>query len=76
MRHKSDYSVTVFFPEGKGRPKKWFLVHNLKVFAKFLNKDHSAWKYMNVYDRRRRKFLKRFYCDNDIPNFIPTNSMS
>jgi len=76
MRHKSDYSVTVFFHEGKGRPKKWFFVHNLKRFGNFLNKEHFGWKYMNVYDRRRRKFLKRFYYDNSIPDFLPLHSTS
>lgn len=68
MAHKNDYSVVVFF-EGTP-PKKWNYVHNLRGFAKFLDTQHSTWSYMNVYNRREAKFLKRFVKHSDIPDFL------
>jgi len=68
MGHKNDYSVTVFFSSGKA--KKWKYVHRLDGFANFLNQKHSDWLYMNVYDGWKRKFLKRFYKGNFIPDFL------
>ena len=51
-------------------------VHKLNGFAMFLDKEHSEWKYFNVYDRRTRQYLKRFYKGNLIPDFLSKNSMS
>lgn len=68
MGHKNDYSVIVFFPTGK--PKKWVYVHRLDGFAEFLNKKHSDWLYMNVYDRITKKHKKRFYKGNLVPDFL------
>ncbi|MGA2405278.1 MAG: hypothetical protein ABSF81_00820 [Bacteroidales bacterium] len=68
MGHKNDYSVTVFFLQGK--PKKWTFVHSLDGFANFLNKNHSEWSYMNIYDRRKGQYLKRFYKGNVVPDFL------
>jgi hypothetical protein len=68
MGHNNDYSVTVFFPSGEA--KKWKYVHRLDGFSNHLNNKHSNWLYMNVYDGRKRQFLKRFYKDNIIPDFI------
>lgn len=68
MAHKNDYSVTVFLSTGE--VKKWGYVHKLNGFAEFLNKKHSSWMYMNVYDRREGNYLKRFYKDNFIPEFL------
>ncbi len=68
MEHKNDYSVVVFFDNTT--PKKWEYAHKLNEFAKFLDEKHSAWLYMNVYDRRTRKYLKRFYNGNPIPSFL------
>jgi hypothetical protein len=68
MGHKNDYSIIVFFPIGK--PKKWGFVHRLDGFAEFLNKKHSDWLYMNVYDRRKKQYLKRFYKGNLVPDFL------
>jgi hypothetical protein len=66
--HKNDYSCIVFLENGK--PKKWNYVHNLQGFVSFLDKSHSSWKYLNVYDRRQSKYLKRFYKGNPIPQFL------
>jgi hypothetical protein len=68
MASKNDYSITVFFESD--RPKKWTYVHKLDGFAVFLNKKHSNWLYMNVYDRRKNQYLKRFYKGNLIPSFL------
>ena len=59
MGHKNDYSVIAFLSTGEA--KKWNYVHNLKGFAKFLDDKHPQWLYFNVYSRRERNFLKRFY---------------
>lgn len=68
MEHKNDYSIVVFFPSGA--PKKWNYVHAIKGIADHLDKDHSDWLYMNVYNRRTRAYLKRFYKGNPIPVFL------
>jgi|WetSurMetagenome_2_1015567.scaffolds.fasta_scaffold00174_13 hypothetical protein len=68
MAHDNDYSVIAFFPMEK--PKSWEFVHKLNGFADFLNREHPDWKYMNVYDRRSTKFLKRLYKGNSIPEFL------
>jgi len=66
---KNDYSVIVFF-ENDTKPKKWNYVHKLNGFSMFLNRDHSAWAYMNIYERRTGKYLKRFHKGNFVPPFI------
>ena len=66
---KNDYSVIVFFPNEK--PKKWSYVHKLNGFAIFLDNKYPDWTYFNVYDKRDRKYLKRFYKGNVIPEFLP-----
>lgn len=68
MPHKNDYSVVAFFENEK--PKKWNFVHRLSPFSQFLTNKHKDWLYMNVYDRRTRKFLKRFNKGNIIPDFL------
>lgn len=69
MKHKNDYSVTVFFND-KTKPKKWGFVHKLNGFALFLDKDHSNWEYFNVYDRRTGNFIQRIKKGSFIPAFI------
>lgn len=68
MEHDNDYSVIVFLSSGKA--KKWTYVHKLNGFANFLDKKHSNWLYMNVYDRQNRQYLKRFYKGNLVPDFL------
>ena len=68
MQHKNDYSCIAFFETGK--PKKWQYVHKLDGFVKFLNQKHQGWKYLNVYERRTGKYLKRFYPGNSVPGFL------
>ena len=68
-KHKNNYSVIVFFKD-KSRPKKWQYAHKLNGFAMFLDKSHSDWDYMNVYDRRTGNYLRRFYKGAFIPPFI------
>ena len=68
MKHKNDYSVIAFFENGS--PKKWGFVHNLRKFNEFLNIKHIGWKYINVYNRRTKEYLQRFYPENDIPDFL------
>lgn len=66
--HKNDYSIVVFFESQK--PKKWNFVHKLNGFSKFLDGKHPTWLYINVYNRRNRAYLMRFYKGNIIPDFI------
>ena len=68
MAHKNDYSCIAYFPDGK--PKKWEFVHKLNGFAEFLTTKHPAWLYFNVYERRTRKYLKRYYKGNLVPQFL------
>lgn len=69
LKRKNDYSVIVYL-ENESKPKKWSFVHKLNGFSMFLNKDHPTWEYMNVYERRTRRFLKRFKKDDFVPAFI------
>ncbi len=59
MKHKNDYSVIAFMANGKA--KKWLYVDDLLKFISFLDREHSSWIYMNVYERNTRKYLKRLY---------------
>ncbi|MCE5347115.1 MAG: hypothetical protein LLG13_12640 [Bacteroidales bacterium] len=68
MEHDRDYSVTIFLSTGEA--KKWKYVHKLDGFVKFLNEKHPKWKYMNVYDRRKGQYIKRFYKGNPVPAFL------
>ena len=68
MPHKNDYSCIVFYKNGK--PKKWGFVHGLNKFVSFLNEKYGGWEYLNVYERRTGKYLKRFYHGNIIPYFL------
>jgi hypothetical protein len=68
MEHKNDYSVIAFLSDGQA--KKWNYVHSLQGFAKFLDEKHPDWNYMNVYDRRKGQYLKRFYKGNIVPSFL------
>jgi len=69
LKPKNDYSVIVYL-ENEAKPKKWTYVDKLNGFSLFLNKEHPTWEYMNVYERRTRKFLKRFKQNDFIPKFI------
>lgn len=66
---KNDYSVIVFF-EDERKPKKWSYVHKLNGFRMFLDKKHSAWAYMNVYNRRTGDYLRRFTPADFVPPFL------
>ncbi len=68
MSHKNDYSIIAFFPDEK--PKKWEFVHTINSIALMLNEKHPNWLYINVYERRTKKYLKRFYKYAIIPAFV------
>jgi len=69
LKKKNDYSVIVFL-ENQTKPKKWEFVHKLNGFSMFLNKKHSNWLYMNVYNRRSGQFMKQFKKGVFVPPFI------
>jgi hypothetical protein len=62
------YECQVFFPTGF--PKKWKYVTDLGAFAAFLSRDHASWKYINVYEKGTKIYLKRFYPGNVIPKVL------
>ena len=68
MHKKKMYACIAFFPNGE--VKRWKYVRDLKSFGDFLNKDHSTWKYFNVYDKGTKQYLKRFYSGNIIPKVL------
>ena len=68
--NKNDYSVIVFL-DGEKSVKKWQYVHKLNGFALFLNNSHPTWDYMNVYERRTGKYLRRFKKGDFVPTYIP-----
>ena len=58
MAHKNDYSVVVKSSEGNFL--RWRFVHRLRPFFAFLDRQHSGWRYANVYDRRTGVQLASF----------------
>lgn len=68
FQNKNDYSVIVFFDDGKP-PLKMPYVHNCYACSQWLtrSKNYTNWLYMNVYARRTLRYIKRFYANN---NFI------
>ena len=68
MKHKNEHSCIAIFPDGKA--KKWSYVHKLSGFIKLLNEKHQGWQYVNIYDRRTAKYLKRFYPGDLVPDFL------
>ena len=68
MKHRNDYSVIVFLSTGE--VKKWSFINKLGDFTKFLDSKHSEWIYMNVYNRRTREYLRRFYKGDKVPNYL------
>lgn len=71
MRHKNDYTVIVFDRDNNYLCKIEFS-HDLFKTSKWLSmsKKYNYWHYMNVYDRRKGTFLKRFYVTDYIPAFL------
>jgi len=70
MRHKNDYSIIVFFDDNT-KPKKWSFIHKLSTTRRnFLDVKHVNWIYVNVYDRRKRTFIKRLAKEDVFPDFI------
>ena len=68
MQKSKMYACIVFFPNDNA--KRWKYVRNLQAFSIFLLKEHSLWKYFNVYDKGSKKYLKRFYPFDQIPKVL------
>lgn len=66
--HKNDYTCIAFYENEN--PKKWQFVHGLSKFVSFLNQKHPNWTYLNVYERRTGKYLKRYYPESIVPYFL------
>ena len=67
FKNKNDYSIIAFDNHGNV-VKSWTFVHGLYKTALDLNRLTPTWCYMNVYNRRTRSFMKRYYRNNYIPN--------
>jgi hypothetical protein len=68
MNKTKMYACFAFFPSGE--VKRWKYVTDLKSFGQFLDKDHSLWKYFNVYDKGSKQYIRRFYPGNVIPKVL------
>lgn len=66
FKNDNDYTITVF--KGKTMIKSWQFVHNLYSAKMNLNRICPEWEYMNVYARRTRRFIGRFYAN---ASYIP-----
>jgi hypothetical protein len=62
MAHKNDYTCIV--KSADGRFLKWVYVHDLLRFTQFLDREHSGWRFFNVYDRRKAVKLAQFTKNN------------
>lgn len=68
-QHKKPmYECQAFFPDT--HPKRWKYVTDLKGFSGMLSRDHSSWRYFNVYEKETKKYLKRFYPGHVIPKVL------
>jgi hypothetical protein len=67
FRNKNDYSIVVFFQDNTN-PLKMEFVHNCYASSQWLtnSKNYNNWNYFNVYARRTKRFIKRFYRNNFI----------
>lgn len=64
FKRKNDYSITAF--QGSRKVNTMVYVHSISSYVKYLEKKRIEWSVINVYARRTRRFLKRFYKDRDI----------
>ncbi|HBH50230.1 MAG TPA: hypothetical protein DDX98_16415 [Bacteroidales bacterium] len=64
FKRKNDYSITAY--QGSRKVNTMVYVHSISSYVKYLEKRHINWSVINVYARRTRRFLKRYYKDRDI----------
>ncbi len=62
---QKQYSCIVFFENDT--PKKWRNVTNFYSFSQFLDRTYNDWLYINVYDRKTKQYVRRFYKGSYIP---------
>lgn len=72
MRHKNDYSVEFWVKDTSGDRRILSIkyVHKIYDCTQWFNRKIGEWDYVNVYNRRDGKFLKRYYNGNFIPKFL------
>ena len=62
FKGRNDYSVQVFKKTEKVAYMQY--VNDVQKYLKGLDEQHIDWQYANVYARRNRQFIKRFYQNN------------
>ena len=66
FKNRNDYSIIAFTVENE-LILKWHSVHNLYNSKKKLIELYSQFGYMNVYNKRTKQFLKRYYKEEYTP---------
>lgn len=70
-KRKNDYSIVIFFNNGKP-PQKMEFVHNLLNCTKWLDNSRNYYDYIyiNIYLRRSGEYIGRHYKGNFIYPFL------
>jgi hypothetical protein len=59
FKNKNDYTVTAY--QGSKKVNTMKFVHDVKKYAQWLDQKKISWAVLNVYNRRSREFITRFY---------------
>ena len=62
FKNRNDYSVQVWMKTEKVAYMEY--VNDVAKYLRGLDEQHIEWQYANVYTRRNRKYLKRYYQNN------------
>ncbi len=64
FKKKNDYSIEAYM--GSKKTNHMAFVHKITTYVAYLEKNNIEWSVINVYARRTKRFIRRFYKDRDI----------
>lgn len=64
MKHKNDYTAVAYLGSRKVNVMRY--VHDVRRYAQWLASHGVQWSVINVYNRRTREFITRFYSGQEI----------
>jgi hypothetical protein len=64
LKNSNDYTVTAY--QGSRKVNTMRFVHDVRSYAQWLDRNKLEWSVLNVYNRRNREFITRFYKGQNI----------
>lgn len=64
FKNRNDYTVTAYLGNKKVNVMRF--VHDVKKYSQWLDQKKINWAVLNVYNRRNRGFITRFYKGDSI----------